>query len=232
MNTFLILRTLLLLLLAATTLRAQETQLINHQGRVTAGGVNFEGSGQFKFAIVNADGTTSHWSNDGTSTAGREPAAALSITVSNGSYSVLLGDTTLPNMNAIPAGVFSNSDVLLRVWFNDGTNGSQLLTPDQPLQMDNTTTIADAWLERAAGAHPARFGHTAVWTGSEMIIWGGTPGVNGPYLNTGGRYNLASNTWTTMSIAGAPKPRTWHSAVWTGSEMIVDSSPLSPAEAC
>ena len=31
---------------------------------------------------------------------------------------------------AIP-NLFTNCDVRLRVWFNDGTNGFQLLTPDQ-----------------------------------------------------------------------------------------------------
>ena len=44
---------------------------------------------------------------------------------------MLLGDATLPNMTIVPAAVFTNPDVRLRVWFNDGTNGSQLLTPDQ-----------------------------------------------------------------------------------------------------
>lgn len=44
---------------------------------------------------------------------------------------MLLGDATLPNMQVVPATVFSNADVHLRVWFNDGANGWQLLTPDQ-----------------------------------------------------------------------------------------------------
>ena len=34
----------------------------------------------------------------------------------------------------------------------------------------------------------ARSYHTAVWTGSEMIVWGGTAGTNANF-NTGGRYN-------------------------------------------
>jgi hypothetical protein len=34
---------------------------------------------------------------------------------------------------AVPASVFANSNVLLRVWFNDGVNGFQQLTPDQHL---------------------------------------------------------------------------------------------------
>ena len=88
-------RTLVLLLLTAAALHAQVPRLINYQGRVAVGGVNFDGAGQFKFALVDAAGTTSYWSNDGTSTAGSEPAAAVTLTVTNGQYSVLLGDTSL-----------------------------------------------------------------------------------------------------------------------------------------
>jgi len=114
-----------------TAAPAQVPQLINYQGRVAVEGVNFHGSGQFKFALVNIDASTSYWSNDGTSSAGSQPATAVPLTVTKGLYSVMLGDTTLPNMTAIPHGVFGNPDVRLRVWFNDGTTGSQLLTPDQ-----------------------------------------------------------------------------------------------------
>jgi hypothetical protein len=39
-------------------------------------------------------------------------------------------------------------------------------------------------------------------------------------LNTGERYNLASNAWTPITPVGLG-PRTGHSAVWTGAEMIL-----------
>jgi len=112
-----------------TLASAQVPQMINYQGRVAVGdpAVNFNGTGAFKFALVSGDGSASYWSNDGTSTDGSEPTAAVSLTVTKGLYSVLLG----ANMTAIPSSVFANSDVYLRVWFDDGTNGSQLLTPDQ-----------------------------------------------------------------------------------------------------
>ena len=61
--------------------------------------------------------------------------------------------------------------------------------------------------------------HTAVWTGSEMIVWGGYDGGN--VLNTGGRYNPSTDSWTATSTTNAPAARTDHTAVWTGSEMIV-----------
>lgn len=110
---------------------AQVPGTLNYQGRVAVGSVNFDGSGQFKFALVNATGSTTYWSNDGTSAAGSQPTAAVTLTVTKGLYAVQLGDATLANMTAVPASVFNNADVRLRVWFNDGTNGFQLLTPDQ-----------------------------------------------------------------------------------------------------
>lgn len=52
-----------------------------------------------------------------------------------------------------------------------------------------------------------------------MIIWGGdTIGVN---RNDGAAYDPVTNTWTAVSTAGAPSPRSRHTAVWTGSNMIV-----------
>jgi hypothetical protein len=128
----------------AATAHAQVPQIIHYQSRVAVGSVNFEGSGQFKFALVNTNGSTTYWSNDGTSTAGSQPTAAVTLPVSKGLYSVHLGDTTLTNMTAIPASVFANADVRLRVWFNDGTNGSQLLTPDHRIAAVGYAMVAGA----------------------------------------------------------------------------------------
>ena len=120
-------------LLFAGSLPAQVPNLLSHQGRVAVNGTAFAGTGRFKFALVNASGFTTYWSNDGTSAAGSEPAAAVSLTVTNGLYSVLLGDVSLSGMATVPAAVFANADLRLRVWFNDGMLGFQQLTPDQRL---------------------------------------------------------------------------------------------------
>ena len=69
-----------------------------------------------------------------------------------------------------------------------------------------------------ASAPDGRFAHTAVWTGSKMIVWGG---VGGSSHNTGGRYDPTTDSWTPTSTASAPEARYNHTAVWTGSEMIV-----------
>lgn len=71
-----------------------------------------------------------------------------------------------------------------------------------------------------AGAPSARSFHTAVWTGSKMIVWGGYDGTQ--LLNTGGIYDLSKNKWMgSTSTVGAPSARLHHAAVWTGTEMIV-----------
>jgi len=81
--------------------------------------------------------------------------------------------------------------------------------------------VEDAWTATSVVDAPlARIEHTAVWTGSEMIVWGGVDdSIN--YLNSGGRYNPATDNWTATSTTNAPTPRIAHTAVWTGSEMIV-----------
>ena len=117
-------------------------QLLNYQGRVTVDNTNFNGTGSFKFALVNGDGSTTYWSNDGTSSNGGEPTGAVPLNVTKGLYSVLLGDANVANMTGIPLSVFDNSDVRLRVWFNDGVHGSQLLGPDQRIASSGYAMLA------------------------------------------------------------------------------------------
>src|SRR5213075_3219627 len=72
----------------------------------------------------------------------------------------------------------------------------------------------------AVSAPEARYYHTAVWTGSEMIVWGGSGNISG-YANTGGRYDPATDSWTATSTTNAPEARYLHTAVWTGTRMVV-----------
>ncbi len=105
--------------------------VVAYQGQVQVNNTPFEGSGRFKFAVVNPAGDTSYWSNDGSSTGGTEPTAAVTLTVSGGLFSVLLGDTSLDGMTQpLTADAFDEPDRRLRVWFSsDGVTFSQL-APD------------------------------------------------------------------------------------------------------
>jgi outer membrane protein assembly factor BamB/N-acetylneuraminic acid mutarotase len=80
----------------------------------------------------------------------------------------------------------------------------------------------DMWTATStAGAPAAREYHTAVWTGNEMIVWGGWGAGPGPVLNTGGRYNPTTDSWAATNTTNAPSARQQHTAVWTGTEMII-----------
>jgi N-acetylneuraminic acid mutarotase len=70
------------------------------------------------------------------------------------------------------------------------------------------------------GAPSARYGHTTIWTGAQMIIWGGYTAVGG-FVGDGARYDPAADTWAPISSVGSPSARSGHVAVWTGSKMII-----------
>src|SRR5947207_10447368 len=120
------------------------------------------------------------------------------------------------------------------------TGWAQTATPT------STSTPActnDSWTASSTTNAPgARDYHTAVWTVSEMIVWGGraenaggpgpspggtpTPTATATFtpigdVQTGRRYNPGTDTWTATSTANAPSSRHLHTAIWTGSEMIV-----------
>lgn len=228
-------RSAFLALIFTAAAHGQVPTLINYQGRVAVGGVNFDGTGQFKFALVDGgvnqnvtataaalvpvngggvlsinvstagsgyvtnpavtitdstgtgataeatifNGTVSsiqitnagngysvtptvtiapppvdiitntYWSNDQTSGHGSEPGSAIPLPVVKGNYSVLLGDSSSGNgMRTIGAPDFQHPDVRLRVWFDDGTHGFQLLTPDQRLAP--TAYLADGAVTASA----------------------------------------------------------------------------------
>jgi len=80
----------------------------------------------------------------------------------------------------------------------------------------------EAWFPTSTTNAPSgRSGHTAIWTGTEMIIWGGSTLIIGGFTNTGARYDPATDTWRPISTTNAPSPRSNHTAIWTGTEMLI-----------
>jgi hypothetical protein len=127
------------LILGVSSVRAgaPPTQ-ISYQGLVKVSGVPYDGTGYFKFAIVNAatgDGTT-YWLTG--------PEA---LTVSNGLFNFMLGSTT-----ALPSSVLDHDPIYLRVWFSQSSGGPfQALEPNQrigsvayALRAERATSAGDA----------------------------------------------------------------------------------------
>ncbi|MGH9036484.1 MAG: hypothetical protein ACRD0O_12040, partial [Acidimicrobiia bacterium] len=74
------------------------------------------------------------------------------------------------------------------------------------------------WRRGAPGPLRPRRGHVTVWTGTELVVWGGDPNDEGE----GAAYDPRAERW--RAIAAAPfRARPWPApvAVWTGFEMLV-----------
>ncbi len=83
------------------------------------------------------------------------------------------------------------------------------------------TLASPSWTTgSSSNALSARSGHTAVWDGLEMLIWGGSLG-GVTYSAMGSLYSPDADTWSAISTIGSPAARSRHTAVWSGTEMIV-----------
>jgi hypothetical protein len=78
---------------------------------------------------------------------------------------------------------------------------------------------AEGWRELAAAPLSPRVGHSAVWTGGELLIWGGGPPGGQPKAD-GAAYDPAGDRWRRLPPAPLTG-RSGHAAVWTGTEMLV-----------
>lgn len=256
--------------------------LLGHQGRVLVDGTPFHGLGGFKFALVDGSGAQTYWVNAPDADADGQPDEPITLTVTHGLYAVALGDTALPHMAPLTPGSLAGGEAYLRVWFNDGIQGFQMLSPDlrvtsvgyaliastvpdgslsasklapgvlsaanltgvlSPAQLPPGASLvsdravdpdlvaagfrrfltvpSSPWVQGTTdGAPYARTGHSGVWTGTQFLVWGGSlPG--GGYLGSGAGYDPAADRWFAVSSVDSPGPRSGHAAVWTGQEMMV-----------
>ncbi|MFI5297436.1 MAG: hypothetical protein ACHREM_05005 [Polyangiales bacterium] len=86
------------------------------------------------------------------------------------------------------------------------------------------TACAGTWSAMSiVGAPAARRLPSAVWSGTEMIVWGGEDGPSTAFvLGDGARYNPTTDSWTSMSAGtNSPSARAGHVAAWTGTEMLI-----------
>jgi len=83
------------------------------------------------------------------------------------------------------------------------------------------STQPPPWVTTATDAAPtARQDASGVWTGSELLVWGGR-GIGQLPVANGSGYRPDTDSWREISPWDAPEARSGHTAVWTGSEMII-----------
>jgi hypothetical protein len=203
----------------------------NVQRMIVWGGA--EGGGQY-------DPATNTWSAISTTDA---PAAAIDATaVWTGQEMIVWGGTEISNYQPVNTGGSYNPETdtwaplpttdaptartnHAAVW--DATDKQMLVAGG----WDGSTVLggfyvydwtSKTWTSWTSAGDPyaMRYGHTAIWTGTDMIIWGGTD-ASGNHLDTGTRFAPGAQLVLGISTTSAPEGRTFASAVWTGSEMIV-----------
>ena len=87
--------------------------------------------------------------------------------------------------------------------------------------LNEASCLNNTW--SSTGPVGSRSNHTAVWTGTEMLVWGGRTVVSSDRSNTGGRYNPATDSWSLIStMLGVPSSREGHMAVldWYGDDCV------------
>lgn len=127
-----------------------------------------------------------------------------------------LPDAGVPTVRGEHVAVWAANRML--VW--GGYNGT-----DGNLDSGASTDLGIDWigLGDPAGVITRRRNHSAVWTGTDMIVFGGIgfdpgSGIDNQALGDGAFYSPGASTWNTpiSNIA-----RYNHTAVWTGTAMIV-----------
>ncbi len=184
------------------------------------------GTGYFKFAIWSGSGGN-EWTNDGTASGGGEPTNSVSLTVEDGLFNVLLGDTSLTNMTALSASVFSDPERYLRIWFSSDNGTFTLLSPDQriaavpyALQAEKTKGYANVVVVAKSGGdytsvQAAVDSITDAAVGNHYLVWV-APGIYNErvvmkeYVDIEGSGEL--NTRITYTGSSAPSKSTLQGA--------------------
>ncbi len=133
---------------------------------------------------------------------------------SSNAWSLFYGTTEGPTVRYLHSAVWTGTEMVIWGGF-DAATGNPLKTGGR------YNPVTDIWTATRVnpGAPPARFSHSAVWTGSRMLIWGGSTAAGA--TSSGAKYDPVGNTWESMAGSGAPVARYSHSAIWTGGRMIV-----------
>ncbi len=183
--------------LATATISGGTVTAIN----VISPGSGYSGTPMVTIAAPPPDITyTTYWSNDGTSVNGSQPTATVSVGVSDGLFTVVLGDTTLANMTTIDPLLFKQSNLQLQIWFSDGVNGFAMLNPLQNL----TPTPYAIYAENANGLSASQLtsiGNTNGGSGNFFVGPSGNPTTSGFWNTADGVGAFATNTSGSLDTA-------------------------------
>jgi len=124
-----------------------------------------------------------------------------------------------PTARRVPIAVWTGTEMI--IW-----GGTSRTTNDGREESRNDgaryNPLTDTWAPTSLeGAPSARVFPAVVWTGKELLIWGGSAGLSGRALNDGAAYDPSTDAWRALPSDGRPSPLYHPSHVWTGREMLI-----------
>lgn len=213
--------------------------LVRFEARLEVDGRPFHGPGLFKFALTSPGRTDFVWHNARSTGGVDEPELSIPLEVADGTYSVLLGDPTIPGMAYLPSKVFTNANLRLRVWFSTDSIHFKALLPDEPflptvyawtaMQVApggvDSMALADGAITSAKLARGAALRNLA---SADLLLLSENPRDPGlGFMKQVGSVEVAGEQWTSKFFE-TPTESHHHTALWTGSEMLVFAQSLSP----
>ncbi len=95
------------------------------------------------------------------------------------------------------------------------------LTTPTPSPATAEALMSGQWSTLPRAPIASRDGASILWTGSDLLVWGGASGADDDQLHSdGAAYDPATGLWHLLPAAPL-SPRVGQAAVWTGKEMIV-----------
>lgn len=131
-------------------------------------------------------------------------SAGANITLTPSGNNIQISSAGTGGGGSLPSGISA---------FSTNKHDDNLLTAG--FSKAGKTSVGEAWVQGSVSNGPpgAAFPST-LWTGSELIIWGGD-------ISTCGRYNPSADRWTAITTNGAPASLGGSQAVWSGTQMVV-----------
>ncbi len=142
----------------------------------------------------------------------------------NAIWADLVADNTGPSPRVGHTALMIDGELF--VWGGKGNNvtysdGFKFLIDKSTTQFDKPgQVVKGTWMKLASlGAPSPRVDHSANWTGTEMLIFGGETSLG--VTNTGYAYDILKDSWRSLTTKGGVTPRTKHTSEWTGSQLVI-----------
>src|SRR5260221_769937 len=123
-----------------------------------------------------------------------------------------------PTARQYATAVWTEAGGRMLIWGGEGRNvaGAIASTLNDGAQFDPAT---NSWSAIASSGAPSRrYFHSAIWTGSRMIVWGGFDGPTSTYLGGGASSDADGNAGSPSASINHPEDRFRQQAIWTGSQ--------------